>query len=108
MDKRKYEYKDLELGLQSITEKKTGKLIAYRGYSHRAGCSFKIGDKLFDEKWKMSKAHTDYIKYKKKMDKSEYCENVEEVIPFTERGSVVITSMEQAKKAAKNFSKYVS
>ena len=56
------------------------------GWSHRAICSFGIGDKIFEER------------YKGATDK----------MPFKKHGSVTIKTMAQAKKAAFNFAEYVS
>jgi len=55
------------------------------GWSHRAICGFKIGDKLFDE-------------YFSNDDKT----------PFIKHGSKDIKTLEDAKLAASRFSRYVS
>ena len=55
------------------------------GWSHRAIFGFGIGDKLFDENF------TD-----------------KEDVLFSEHGDTTITTLEQAKQAAKNFSESVS
>jgi hypothetical protein len=83
-------------------------IIGYRGYSHRGGLEFKIGDTLFNENWKMPKTHKDYAKYKKKADKSEFCNTVEGVIPFNMRGSSKCKTLSDCKKAATNFGNYIS
>lgn len=62
----------------------------YYGWSHRAICGFAIGDKLFDPEWKP--------------DDGKDTDNMN----FTDRGSVEIKTKDQAKKAAENFSDYVS
>jgi hypothetical protein len=56
------------------------------GWSHRAVCGFKIGDKLFDKNYK----------------------NKTDTTPFTKHGEKTIKTLDQAKQAAKNFSDYVS
>jgi hypothetical protein len=58
------------------------------GWSHRGICGFGIGDKLFDPEWG-DDAATD-------------------TMPFVERGSVTIETMDQAKQAAANFAEYVN
>lgn len=63
----------------------------WAGWSHRAMCKFKIGDKLFDPDWKGN--HTD-----EELDK----------MSFTDRGPKTIETMEEAKQAAINFARYVS
>lgn len=61
------------------------------GWSHRAVCGFKIGDKLFDERYiAPGKTESD-------MDK----------VKFTERGGKTIKTLSDAQKAAENFSDYV-
>ena len=87
---------------------KNGKIIGYKGGSHRGMMVFKIGMKLFDEKWKMPKTHKDYKKYESKLKKSEFSDKIESVIPFNERGSKTIATLAEAKKAANNFSDYMS
>jgi len=63
----------------------------WSGWSHRAICSFGIGDMLFEEKFG-----------------SELEEEVIDKMPFIERGSVKIKELDQAKKAASNFARHVS
>ena len=41
-------------------------------------------------------------------EKSEYSESIEEVIPFTMRGSKTIENLVEAKEAARNLSNYLS
>lgn len=78
-------------GVDKLVDSKTGALVAYYGFSHRAGCQFKIGDKLFDEKWTggLSEAKLSNL-------------------PFTSRGGRTIRTWKEAQQAAKNFSNYVS
>lgn len=63
----------------------------WSGWSHRAICSFGIGDMLFDEKFTGGKNEEE-------LDKT----------LFIERGSVKIKELDQAKKAASNFARHVS
>jgi hypothetical protein len=64
----------------------------YAGFSHRAVAEFKIGDKLFDPEFGVDDMDED------ELDK----------LPFKERGSITIKTMEQCKESAKNFADYVS
>lgn len=71
------------------------------GYSHRACCAFKKGDKIFDMDWR----HEDDPKKFDTIDdeiKSKTCK-----MKFVERGSKTINNIEDAKLAATNFNKYV-
>jgi hypothetical protein len=93
---------------------------SYVGYSHRAKQKFKIGDKLFNEDYKP--VENDYEEWEwagfleKKDNRQEEHEangwlnelSIQDVIPFTSRGLEVIETQSQARKAAHNFSKYVS
>ena len=97
-------------------------IIGMYGYNHRGGNLFSIGDRLFDdnytpkeedypsEQWEkyqkeFKTAYDDADKsIKKWMDKS----GISYVIPFNERGKVIINNMEQAFEAAKNLSKYLN
>lgn len=74
--------------VKSIAKTKNG----YVGFSHRAACEFKIGNKLFDPKWKGDNLS------EKELDK----------IKFIERGETKIKTMDQAREAACNFAEYVS
>lgn len=105
--KSDYIFTEIERGLQSVADKK-GKVIGYRGYSHRGGAIWKPGMKLFDATYKISKTHPNYKKYEAKLKKSEFAENIMEVVPFNERGSKTIKTMADAKKAAKNFAQYMA
>lgn len=95
------------MAVQELRNRK-GEIIGYKGYGHRGGMQFKIGDILFDEKWKMPKTHKDYAKYKKKADKSEFGDKVETYVPFRIRGSVKCKTLSDCKKAATRFSDYLS
>jgi len=88
-------------GLSQIQKAENGHSVAsigfnekkqeWCGWSHRAMCGFGIGDKVFDESFGGT------------MDIGQL-----EKMPFRKRGSIVIAKLEQAKKAASNFAKYVS
>ncbi len=60
------------------------------GWSHRAVNGFKIGDMLFDEKWKPKDGSST------------------ESMKFTDRGGKTIKTLDDAQKAAEKFSSYVS
>ncbi len=99
----------------------------YRGYTHRGGQTFKIGDRLFDEKYKpkqsdfskkewddflvrREKSINEGIKdgwYKTKAEGLKQCP-VSDYIPFIKRGSKIIKNWNDAKKAAINMSEYLS
>ena len=87
----------------------------FYGYTHRGGCLFKIGDRLFDENYiptldeLLKPEFKKIIKKAKKSDLDE-CETERLVsyMPFRMRGSVIIETMEQAEQAAINLSKYLS
>jgi hypothetical protein len=92
------------------------------GYTHRGGNMFRIGDRLFDEKYKPVKEDyneeqwNDWEKRfkelyeegdeldKKWMEESE----ISYVIPFKLRGPKTIETMEEAFEAARNMSNYLS
>lgn len=90
-----------DFGLSDIQKAEEGHSVSSIGYaknkkqwlgwSHRSIHGFGIGDKLFDEK------------YKGGMTEKEI-----EKVPFKERGTITIKTMEQAKKAASNFARHVS
>ena len=61
------------------------------GWSHRAIAGFGIGDKLFDPEWR-----------------GDHTEEEVEHMTFRLRGEFVITTLEQAKEAARRFAGYVS
>ena len=92
------------------------------GYTHRGGNMFKIGDRLFDEKYKPVKEdypEEQWNKYENKFNESYNDEDelgkrwmdndgIAHVIPFKLRGSKIIETMEEAFEAAKNMSNYLS
>ena len=92
------------------------------GYSHRGGCLFRIGDRLFEEdyhphvcdytkeQWKVW-----HDKYRRKLAKADgldriwLCEDgVAGFVPFNMRGKKIIETFDEAIEAAKNLSKYLS
>ena len=103
-------------------------LKGYYGYSHRGGQLFKIGDRIFDEKWRPTNEeienNEEYQKIIKKYnddakrtaqgdpnpdskDKTDQ-EKVVDNLSFNKRGSKVIETWEEAELAAKNISMYLS
>jgi hypothetical protein len=94
----------------------------YRGYTHRGGATFKIGDRLFDEEYnpvvedydekEFKKWWKTYTKSYKKGDdfdrKHIYNDGIKSVIPFNKRGKHTIKNWEDARTAAINMSKYLS
>lgn len=95
----------------------------YYGYTHRGGQIFKIGDKLFNSKYKP--VESDYTPEEwagfKEMQAVATRENrksgwlmdneetpIEDVILYTKRGKKVIKTWDDALKAAKNLSKHLS
>jgi len=101
--------------------------IGYHGYTHRGGQTFKIWDKIFDENYiPKKKDYTDSEWARFKFDrvksannevKNGYAETFDEAlesmpisdfVPFVKRGNKLIETMEDAKRAAINMSKYLS
>jgi hypothetical protein len=95
-------------------------LVGYYGYTHRGGCLFKVGDRLFDEKYQPVKE--DYKddqwdkweaefneKYKNAddFDREHIYDNISAIIPFNMRGRE-IKNLSESKQAAINLSKYLS
>lgn len=120
----KYEFEPTN-NWQVFYDKKNKK---YVGYSHRACCAFGIGDMLFTENiksytqyYKIPKYRWKYImtllKYHLKNDWSGFediCEDniighgISQIIPFCEKGTKRIETLEEAYQAACNFADYVS
>jgi hypothetical protein len=98
--------KPVQIGLAEVYA--NNKLVGYYGFSHRGGQTFKIGDIIYDPEWIMSEFHKDFKKYKKLLSKSKYSTRIEDVIPYKERGSVVITTLEEAKVAAIEMAEDIS
>ncbi len=92
------------------------------GYTHRGGSLFKIGDRLFDDKYKPVKEdypEEQWNEYERKFNESYEAgdeldkkwmdeDGIACVIPFKLRGSKLIETMEEAFEAAKNMSKHLS
>jgi len=106
---------------------KQRKLIGYCGYTHRGANIFKKGMRLFDENYKpkatdypdneWNKYVKEHEKYMKEVVKEGWAKDVKDakkkcsisdVIPFAKRGNKIIKTMDEAKKAAINLSKYLS
>lgn len=98
-----------------VAEKyENGELVGYYGYTHRGGQTFKIGDKLFDENWipdvmEIKSSWVDYYEQStgKKFDHNIDLNELTPYILFTERGNKTIETLEEAKQAAINMSKYL-
>lgn len=103
------------------------KHIGYHGFTHRGGSTFKIGDRLFDENYEPKEedyTKEEWMKFKsaragsvKREVKEGYAKTekealnnipISDVVPFVKRGSKLIETMEEAKKAAINMSNYLS
>lgn len=87
----------------------------FYGYTHRGGCLFKIGDKLFDQHYiptmnELLKPEFKKIIRKAKKSDLDECETERLVscIPFKMRGYQTIETLKQAEQAAINLSKYLS
>ena len=92
------------------------------GYTHRGGTMFKIGDRLFDEKYKPVKEDYEeeqWNEWEKRFNELYEGEDelgkrwmdadgISYVIPFKLRGPKLIETMEDAFTAAKNMSNYLS
>jgi hypothetical protein len=92
------------------------------GFSHRGGCLFRIGDRLFEEdyhphvkdytkeQWKVW--HDKYRNELRKadgLDRKYLCEDgVAGFVPFNMRGKKIIETFDEAIQAANNLSKYLS
>lgn len=97
-------------------------IIGYYGYTHRGGAKFKIGDRLFDEKYEPEeKDYPEWMwsgfiekfneSYKKSDDfdkKHIYNEGVKSIIPFKLRGHKTIETLDEALTASINMSRYLS
>jgi len=99
-----------------------GKLLGYYGYTHRGGCLFKIGDRLFDssyrpiegdyEEWEWlgweDKFNILYDEGDDLTKKWMYEDGIAYVMPYNKRGSKVIKTLGEALQAAINISKELS
>ena len=97
-------------------------IIGFYGYSHRGGQIFKIGDRIFDERYEPKKE--DYPEwqwegwneeFKKNYTKGDdfdrdmiYNEGIKSIIPFKFRGKEVILNWNDALQSALNISNYLS
>lgn len=92
------------------------KFNGYIGFSHRASQVFKIGDMLFDEKWRPEIKDITYEmidrfeKTNKGLNNKNYKlkDKAVECIPFRKRGFKKIETKEECRQAARNFALYVS
>jgi hypothetical protein len=92
------------------------------GYTHRGGSMFKIGDRLFDEKYKPIKEDYEEGQWNEwETEFNELYESEDElgkkwmdgdgisyIMPFNLRGPKLIETMEESFIAAKNMSNYLS
>jgi hypothetical protein len=99
-----------------------GKLIGYYGYTHRGGCLFQIGDRVFDSKYipveqdfeewewsgwedKFNKSYEEGDELTKKwMNET----GIAYVMPYNKRSSKIIETLEDALQASINLSKELS
>lgn len=111
----------------------TGEIVDYEyvegyyGFSHRGGSLFKIGDRLFDSKYKPKKEdypeevwgeylkkYDEYVEseikkgYYKTEDEARQGLPLSDVISFSDRGGKIIETWDEAKQAAINMSSYLS
>jgi hypothetical protein len=111
------------MGVAEIRE--ADKIKAYYGYSHRGGAYFTIGDRLFKEDyqpiaedyepWQWAGWEMDYNRDVVEAVKEEddwwladiKSDGVGRYIPFNLRGKKTIETLEDAKQAAINLSKYL-
>ena len=100
-------------------------IIGYYGYSHRGGCAFKIGDRLFKadykpmakhyEPWQWAGWEQEYEQDLANAEKDEdtwWAEDIKQdgigrYIPFNMEGKHEIKTLKQAKEAAFNLSNYL-
>jgi hypothetical protein len=100
-------------GVASVWDETYSFITGYYGYTHRGGQTFKVGDRLFDQKyepieedyeeWQWAGWELDFEKRK-----SEWSEGIADIIPFTMRGYKTIENLAEAKEAARNLSNYLS
>jgi hypothetical protein len=97
-------------------------LLGYYGYTHRGGCLFSIGDRIFDKKYKPiaeDYGREEWQEWQQEFDKKlkeadtfdrKWLEEdgISGIIPFRKRGSAKIVNWEQARQAAINLSAYLS
>ena len=93
----------------------------FYGYTHRGGCLFEKGDRLFDPLYYPRMEDYDqkeWKSYRKKLEKTLNKQvketgliaqsSIREIMPFKRRGKVIIETWDQAEQAALNLSKYLS
>lgn len=110
---------DYPMGVAELYE--DGNLIGYYGYSHRGGNTFKVGDRLFEERYVPVKEDYDEDQWDKwekefneawengdEFDRKMIYTDISAIIPYNLRGSKTIETLEEAKQAAINMSKYLS
>lgn len=98
----------------------TDGLKGYYGYSHRGGCLFKKGDRLFDpsyepqvedytpEQWMSFVEKAQRVEENNRKEGWDDEVSIKSVVPFNLRGKVVITEWPQALQAAIAMSKHLS
>jgi len=118
---------DYPHGVAKIVDSyKKDSTIGFYGFSHRGGCLFKIGDKLFDENY--TPQEQDYTKTQWSTMNKDYEELIAKetidhagmsdawvrgsfplssVFPFNLRGNKTIKNWDDAKQAAMNMSAYL-
>lgn len=80
------------------------RLIGYHGYTHRGGQTFKIGDRVFDSSWvptfdDIKETWIEHYEMSTGIDvnsvNDEFLVEIVQFVPFNERGSVIIETMDQ-------------
>ena len=122
-DERTYNHQNLYISLSGKLPE--DKIIGYYGYSHRGGSVFKLGDKIFDEKYKPIEEDYEewqwagYVKnYEDGLADAKKCKDnfdikdiesdgISRYISFTQRGKKIIKTWEDAELAAYNLSNYL-
>jgi len=101
---------DYPIGVAEIYDNE--KLEAYYGFTHRGGAPFYIGDKLFEETYIPKEEdfeEWEWAGFEYDMNNSDSDDkNICDYIPFRKRGSKIIETLEEAKRAAINLSEYLS
>ena len=124
----KYKMKVYEPYPHGVAERynEDGTLMGYHGYTHRGGCTFKIGDKFFDDNYKPKEEDYEseqWVKWVKEYDdgiaeaegKGDTWwandikrDGIARFIPFQMRGAKTIKTWDDAIQAAINMSKHLS
>jgi hypothetical protein len=93
----------------------------FYGYTHRGGCIFKIGDRIFDpdyypmmedydrEEWTLYRDRLER-KLSEDIEKTGLAEifSLRELMPFNRRGKNIIQNWDEAEESAKKLSEYLS